>query len=128
VLLGGCDTAIRVAKEEDHTVLSVEKQKDGEELEDIHFTMEVVDLTSGLGKEQSTLVPVLSAGATATTSANDSATVLIDGLASLKQELSDLRDEQRIASATIASGTSKTARILERVTPDGDALAVRTAA
>ena len=66
--------------------------------------------------------------ATATTSANDSATVLIDGLASLKQELSDLRDEQRIASATIVSGTSKTARILERVTPDGDALAVRTAA
>ena len=69
-----------------------------------------------------------SQAATATTPANDSATVLIDGLASLKQELSDLRDEQRIASATIASGTSKTARILERVTPDGDALAVRTAA
>lgn len=66
--------------------------------------------------------------ATATSAANDSATVLIDGLAALKQELSDLRDEQRIASATIASGTSKTARILERVTPDGDALAVRTAA
>lgn len=66
--------------------------------------------------------------ATASLPANDSATVLIDGLASLKQELSDLRDEQRIASATIASGTSKTARILERVTPDGDALAVRTAA
>ena len=62
------------------------------------------------------------------TAANDSATLLIDGLAALKQELSDLRDEQRIASATIASGTSKTARILERVTPDGDALAVRTAA
>ena len=66
--------------------------------------------------------------ATASLPANDSATVLIDGLASLKQELSDLRDEQRIASAAIASGTSKTARILERVTPDGDALAVRTAA
>ena len=66
--------------------------------------------------------------ATATSGANDSATVLIDGLAALKQELVDLRDEQRIASATIASGTSKTARILERVTPDGDALAVRTAA
>ena len=66
--------------------------------------------------------------ATASLPANDSTTVLIDGLASLKQELSDLRDEQRIASATIASGTSKTARILERVTPDGDALAVRTAA
>ncbi|MCZ8322731.1 MAG: phage tail length tape measure family protein [Novosphingobium sp.] len=66
--------------------------------------------------------------ATATSAANDSATVLIDGLVALKQELSDLRDEQRLASATIASGTSKTARILERVTPDGDALAVRTAA
>lgn len=66
--------------------------------------------------------------ATASLPAHDSATVLIDGLAALKQELSDLRDEQRIASATIASGTSKTARILERVTPDGDALAVRTAA
>lgn len=64
VLLGGCDTAIRVAKEEDHTVLSVEKQKDGEEIEDVHFTMEVVDITSGLGKEQSTLVPVIGAGAT----------------------------------------------------------------
>lgn len=66
--------------------------------------------------------------ATAGPAANDSATVLTDGLAALKQELSDLRDEQRIASATIASGTSKTARILERVTPDGDALAVRSAA
>lgn len=64
VLLGGCDTAIRVAKEEDHTVLSVEKQKDGEEIEDVHFTMEVVDVTTGLGKEQSTLVPVIGAGAT----------------------------------------------------------------
>lgn len=64
VLLGGCDTAIRVAKEEDHTVLSVEKQKDGEEIEDVHFTMEVVDITIGLGKEQSTLVPVIGAGAT----------------------------------------------------------------
>lgn len=66
--------------------------------------------------------------ATASLPANDSATILVDGLAALRQELADLRDEQRIASATIASGTSKTARILERVTPDGDALAVRTAA
>ena len=32
------------------------------------------------------------------------------------------------AGAVVARGTSKTARILERVTPDGDALAVRTAA
>ena len=40
----------------------------------------------------------------------------------------DLRAEQMTASAAIASGTGKTARILERVTPDGDAIAVRTAA
>ena len=60
--------------------------------------------------------------------ANDSATVLVDGLIALRQELADLRGEQRIASATIASGTSKTARILERVSPDGDALTVRSAA
>lgn len=59
VLLGGCDTSIRVAKDEDKTVLSVEKQKDGEELDDLHFTMKVVELTTGLGAEQSTLVPVL---------------------------------------------------------------------
>ena len=67
VLLGGCDTAIRVAKEEDHTVLSVEKQKDGEEIDDVHFTMEVVDITAGFGKEQTTLVPVLGVGATPAT-------------------------------------------------------------
>ncbi len=59
VLLGGCDTAIRVAKDEDRTVLSVEKQKDGEEIDDVHFTMEVVDLTTGFGPEQSTLVPIV---------------------------------------------------------------------
>ncbi len=64
VLLGGCDTSIRVAKDEATTVLSVEKQKDGEELDDLHFTMKVVDLTTGLGAEQSTLVPTLGTGAT----------------------------------------------------------------
>ena len=64
----------------------------------------------------------------ATTPANDGQSALIGELQALRQEVADLRDEQRIASATIASGTSKTARILERVTPDGDALAVRTAA
>lgn len=60
--------------------------------------------------------------------ANDGQTALIDELKALRQEVSDLRDEQRIASATIASGTAKTARILERVTPDGDAIATRVAA
>ncbi len=60
--------------------------------------------------------------------ANDGQAALLDELQALRQEVSDLRDEQRIASATIASGTSKTARILERVTPDGDAISTRTAA
>ena len=60
--------------------------------------------------------------------ANDGQSAMIDELKALRQELADLRGEQRISAATIASGTSKTARILERVTPDGDALAVRTAA
>jgi hypothetical protein len=65
---------------------------------------------------------------TATIPANDAPSPLLDELRALRQEVADLRGEQRLASATIASGTSKTARILERVTPDGDALAVRTAA
>lgn len=60
--------------------------------------------------------------------ANDGQSAMIDELKTLRQEVSDLRSEQRIAAATIASGTSKTARILERVTPDGDAISTRTAA
>ncbi len=64
---------------------------------------------------------------TATTAANDSQSALLEELQALRQEVSDLRGEQRIASAAIASGTSKTARILERVTPDGDAMATRSA-
>ncbi len=65
---------------------------------------------------------------TATIPANDGQTALLDEVRALRQEVADLRGEQRIASAAIASGTTKTARILERVTPDGDALSVRTAA
>jgi hypothetical protein len=60
--------------------------------------------------------------------ANDGQSAMIDELKALRQEVSDLRGEQRIAAATIASGMSKTARILERVTPDGDAVSTRTAA
>jgi hypothetical protein len=60
--------------------------------------------------------------------ANDGQSALIDELKALRQEVSDMRGEQRIASAAIASGTAKTARILERVTPDGDAIATRVAA
>ncbi|MEY4671531.1 MAG: hypothetical protein RLZZ415_1410, partial [Pseudomonadota bacterium] len=65
---------------------------------------------------------------TATIPANDDQSALLDELRALRQEVADLRGEQRIASAAIASGTAKTARILERVTPDGDALSTRTAA
>ncbi|WOK37561.1 phage tail length tape measure family protein [Sphingomonas sp. C3-2] len=65
---------------------------------------------------------------TATIPANDGQSALLDELQALRQEVADLRGEQRIASAAIASGTTKTARILERVTPDGDALSTRTAA
>ena len=65
---------------------------------------------------------------TATIPANDDQSALLDELRALRQEVADLRGEQRIASAAIASGTTKTARILERVTPDGDALSTRTAA
>jgi len=64
----------------------------------------------------------------ATVPANDGQAAMVDELKALRQEVSDLRDEQRIAAATIASGTSKTARILERVTPDGDAISTRAAA
>jgi hypothetical protein len=63
VLLGGCDTAIRVTKLDDHTTLSVEKQKDGDEIDDVHFKMEGVDLISGL-ETVSTLVPILGRGET----------------------------------------------------------------
>ena len=65
---------------------------------------------------------------TASIEANVGQSAMIDELKALRQEVSDLRGEQRIAAATIASGTSKTARILERVTPDGDAISTRTAA
>ena len=65
---------------------------------------------------------------TATIPANDDQSALLEELRALRQEVADLRGEQRIASAAIASGTTKTARILERVTPDGDALSTRTAA
>jgi hypothetical protein len=65
---------------------------------------------------------------TATIPANDGQSALLDELRALRQEVADLRGEQRIASAAIVSGTTKTARILERVTPDGDALSTRTAA
>lgn len=43
-------------------------------------------------------------------------------------ELRGLREDQRAGLATVARGTSKAANILERVTPDGNSLAVTTVA
>lgn len=63
VLLGGCDTAICITKVDEHTTLSVEKQKDGDQIDSVHFKMEGIDLTSGL-ETVSTLVPILSCGKT----------------------------------------------------------------
>lgn len=57
VLLGACDTSIKVSKNEQIVTLTVEKQKDDEESAPIYMEMKKVDLVSGLAKEQSTLVP-----------------------------------------------------------------------
>ena len=61
VLLGGCDTAISIAKKDEVTTLSVKKQKDGDEIDDVHFAMELVDLANGIEPVR-TLVPALSSG------------------------------------------------------------------
>ncbi len=102
-------------------------------------TLAIIARAAGTGVDAETTATVSSAPGwwdqfaanqmgTATIPANDDQSALLDELRALRQEVADLRGEQRIASATIASGTSKTARILERVTPDGDALSTRTAA
>jgi RecA-family ATPase len=58
VLLGACDSSIRVSKEEQLVTIKTEKQKDAEEASPIYMKMEVVEWAQGLEKEQSTLVPV----------------------------------------------------------------------
>lgn len=49
-------------------------------------------------------------------------------LQALRAELAALRDDQQRQAAAIAGGVQTTARILTRITPDGDALATREAA
>ncbi len=102
-------------------------------------TLAIIARAAGTGVDAETTATVSSAPGwwdqfaanqmgTATIPANDDQSALLDELRALRQEVADLRGEQRIASAAIASGTTKTARILERVTPDGDALSTRNAA
>lgn len=58
VLLGGCDASIRVSKSEQIVTLKTEKQKDAEESEPIYMEMKKETWAdTGLGDEQSTLVP-----------------------------------------------------------------------
>jgi hypothetical protein len=57
VLLGACDVSIRLTKSEKIVTLKTEKQKDAEEAEPIYMEMEKVTWATGLGQEESTLVP-----------------------------------------------------------------------
>jgi hypothetical protein len=102
-------------------------------------TVAIINAMAGLGEDAASAAAAAatpswweqfaaSQSASAGTAANDSTLVLADGLSALRQELTDLRAEQRAAAASIAAGTGKTARILERVTPDGDAIATRSVA
>lgn len=61
VLLGGCDTSLRITKDEQQRAkIEVEKQKDAEEAAPIYMEMKKVEWVAGLGKEESTLVPTRS--------------------------------------------------------------------
>lgn len=57
VLLGGCDAAIRCAKDEAMVTLTTEKQKDAEESAPIYLSMKKVEWAKGLGEPETTLVP-----------------------------------------------------------------------
>lgn len=57
VLLGACDSSIRITKEEQLVTIKTEKQKDAEEASPIYMKMHKVEWAQGLEKEQSTLVP-----------------------------------------------------------------------
>lgn len=53
---------------------------------------------------------------------------LLEELRALRQEVAQLRADQRAGQAQIASNTGKTAKLLDRVMPDGDAIQTRIAA
>lgn len=59
VLLGACDASLRITKEEQIATLTVEKQKDAEELAPILMKLEKVQIATGLSEEETTLVPVI---------------------------------------------------------------------
>jgi len=61
VLLGACDASLKVTKgEAQRATIEVEKQKDAEEAPPIYMELKKVEWAEGLGKEQSTLVPLKS--------------------------------------------------------------------
>lgn len=61
VLLGGCDAALKITKDEaQRATIEVEKQKDAEEIAPICMKLKKVEWAVGLGKEESTLVPIIS--------------------------------------------------------------------
>lgn len=57
VLLGGCDAAIRVIKDELTATIEVEKQKDAEEKGPFHMAFKEIEWSEGLAKASKTLVP-----------------------------------------------------------------------
>lgn len=59
VLLGACDAAFKITKDNDQTVtIKTEKQKDSEEAENIHLKLQKYEWAEeGFGKELTTLVP-----------------------------------------------------------------------
>lgn len=59
VLIGACETSIRITKDEEtkRATLKTEKQKDDEEAAPIYMEMRKVTWATGLEEEQSTLVP-----------------------------------------------------------------------
>lgn len=65
VLLGACDAAIRLSKDDGRVTLDFEKQKDAEEARPIHFALEKYVWNTGTPDEPrddfSTLIPVLEA-------------------------------------------------------------------
>lgn len=67
VLLGACDASLKISKDEGQRVtIEVEKQKDAEEAAPIYMAMKKVEWVIGLGKEESTLVPMKTAEPTYT--------------------------------------------------------------
>lgn len=61
------------------------------------------------------------------TPAGDRGGDMLQELAALRAELAQMRTEQRERADAVVSHTSRTARVLEAVTPDGDSISMRSA-